>query len=275
MHDCLIDGEISNQLPVTDRGFLYGHGVFETIACETGEPVFWPLHLERLFEGCQRLGLKLPDENVLLSDLQTVCAGKPLSVVRICITAIASQRGYAITKPVDIRRIISCHPWPADVELPRLKGISIPIAEYRLAHNRALAAIKHCNRLEQVLASSEPAVQAAGEAILLDHDSFVISALSANLFLVFGEQLITPRLDRCGVHGVTRAAILKNFGHRCEKRRVTKELLNEADELFICNSVRGIWPLTGVGEQKFNIGPVTRELQDWLAQQSRLLARPA
>ncbi len=275
MHDCLIDGEITSQLPVTDRGFLYGHGVFETIACDSGKPVFWPLHIERLMEGCQRLGLKLPDEDTLLSDLQTACAGKLLSVVRICITARASERGYAAPRPVDIRRIISCHPWPTDVELPRLKGINIPIAEYRLSHNRALAAIKHCNRLEQVLAAAEPASIAAGEALLLDHDNFVISTLSANLFLAFGEQLITPRLDRCGVHGVTRAAILQNFGHRCEKRRVTQELLNEADEVFICNSIRGIWPVTGINERKFDIGQVTRELQDWMAQQSRLLARPA
>ena len=275
MHDCLIDGEISTQVPVSDRGFLYGHGIFETIAVEHNKPIFWDLHLQRLRAGCQRLGLVLPEENILLSDLQTVCAGRPVCIVRISITATSGERGYAAAKPISVRRIVSSYPWPSEVELPRLKGIEIPIAEYRLAHNRALAAIKHNNRLEQVLAATETAVMAAGEGLLLDHNGFVISAISANVFLVLGEQLITPRLDRCGVHGVTRAALMQGFSHRCEKRRVSRELLFEADEVFICNSIRGIWPVTKIAEQKFNIGPLTRELQDWLGQQSKLLARPA
>ncbi len=275
MHDCLIDGEISNLVPVTDRGFLYGHGVFETIACKSGNPVFWDLHLERLAAGCKRLGLQMPDKTTLLSDLQTVCAGKLISVVRICLTAGDSEHGYSLTSPAVGRRIISCQPWPEAVELPRLKGIEMPIADYRLVHNRTLAAIKHSNRLEQVIAATEPVVLNAGEGLLLDHGGFVISAVSANIFLAFGEQLITPRLDRCGVHGVTRAALLQEFGFRCEKRRVTQELLSEADEVFICNSIRGIWPVTKIADWEFDIGPVTRQLQDWLALQSPLLARPA
>ena len=41
-------------------------------------------------------------------------------------------------------------------------------------------------------------------------------------------------------------------------------MLKEADEVFVCNSVRGIVPLTSIDEQEYGIGPVTRELQAWL-----------
>ncbi|MCF6262529.1 MAG: aminodeoxychorismate lyase [Xanthomonadales bacterium] len=278
MHDCLIDGEISSEIPVSDRAFLYGHGIFETIAVESAQPVFWQQHLLRLREGCQRLGLCMPDEIVLLRELQTVCAGKLLSVVRISISASGGARGYSAytpSGPTATRRTVSCHAWPADVELPRLKGIELPIAEYQLAHNRRLAAIKHSNRLEQVIAASEPAVSKAGEGLMLDQDEFVISTVSANIFLVNGGQLITPRMDRCGIHGVTRGAILQAFSHRCEKRRVTLQLLSEAEEVFLCNSIRGIWPITRIADWQFEIGPFTREIQAWLGQQSKLLAKPA
>ncbi len=280
MHDCLIDGEIISQLPVSDRAFLYGHGVFETIACESANPIFWPQHLNRLRRGCQKLGLEMPSETVLLRELQTVCAGKVVSVVRITISGRGGHRGYASgsagkSTPAPVRRTISCHLWPDEVELLRLKGVQLPIANYRLSHNRQLAGIKHCNRLEQVIAASEPAVSAAGEGIMLDHEGYVISAVSANLFLGIGDQLITPRMDRCGIHGITRGAVLQAFGHRCEKRRVALDLLEEADEVFLCNSVRGIWPITKIADWNFEIGPVTREVQNWLSTQSKLLAKPA
>lgn len=278
MHDCLIDGEIVSQLPVSDRAFLYGHGVFETIACESASPIFWQQHFSRLREGCTRLGLEMPSETVLLRELQTVCAGKQFSVVRITLSAQGGTRGYSAhpagaASPV--RRTVICHPWPMEVELLRLKGIELPIADYRLPHNRKLAAIKHCNRLDQVITASEPAVREAGEGIMLDQEDYVISSVSANIFLVSGDQLITPRMDRCGIHGVTRSVILQAFVHRCEKRRVTLDLLREADEVFLCNSVRGIWPVTRIGNWNFEIGQVTREVQDWLGSQSRLLAKPA
>jgi 4-amino-4-deoxychorismate lyase len=279
MHDCLIDGEIVSQLPGSDRAFLYGHGVFETIACESANPIFWEQHLLRLQEGCKRLGLAMPSTTILLRELQTVCAGRLLSVVRITISALGGTRGYGANTTngtvSPVRRTISCHPWPADVEFPRLKGVEVPIAEYRLPHNRRLAAIKHCNRLDQVMAASEPAVKAAGEGVMLDQENFVISAVSANVFLVSGDQLITPRMDRCGIHGVTRGAIMQAFAHRCEKRRVTLDLLREADEVFLCNSVRGVWPITRIGDWVFEIGQVTREVQNWLGKQSKLLSKPA
>ena len=78
------------------------------------------------------------------------------------------------------------------------------------------------------------------------------------------DRLLTPRLDRCGVRGVVRSQILAGFGARCEQRRMTVDMLKEADEVFICNSVRGIVPVTAIDDQEYGIGPVTRELQTWL-----------
>ena len=75
------------------------------------------------------------------------------------------------------------------------------------------------------------------------------------------------------IHGVVRDAILSEFNSSSEKRRITTQFLHEVDEVFICNSVRGIWPVIGIADQEFNIGTRTRELQDWLGDISPLLAR--
>ena len=116
------------------------------------------------------------------------------------------------------------------------------------------------------MASAELRAAGGAEGILLDREEHVICAIAANIFLAMDDRLLTPRLDRCGVRGVVRAQLLAGFGARCEQRRITVDMLHEADEVFICNSVRGIVPLTAIDEQEYKIGPVTRELQAWLSE---------
>jgi 4-amino-4-deoxychorismate lyase len=100
---------------------------------------------------------------------------------------------------------------------------------------------------------------------LLDQEDHLISAISSNVFLVHSGRLMTPRLDRCGVRGVMRSAILNAFRERCEQRRIMLDMLPEADEIFVCNSVRGVFPVTRIDHWEYDIGNVTREVQDWLS----------
>ena len=166
-------------------------------------------------------------------------------------------------------RIVSAHRFPEGIANLARKGVRARICDLRLGIQPALGGMKHLNRLEQVLASAELREKGATEGILLDRDNHVVCAVSANIFLVLDDRLLTPRLDLCGIRGVVRAHILTNFSSRCEQRRVTLDMLHEADEVFICNTVRGIVPVTAIDEYKFNIGLVTRELQDWLTEGSR------
>jgi len=64
-----------------------------------------------------------------------------------------------------------------------------------------------------------------------------------------------------------RGAILSTFRERCEQRRIMLDMLPEADEVFICNSVRGVLPVTRIDHWEYDIGPLTRDVQSWLEQQ--------
>ena len=81
--------------------------------------------------------------------------------------------------------------------------------------------------------------------------------------VVSNGRLLTPRLDRCGVRGVLRAQVLQAFKSRCEQRRLTLDMLPEADELFLCSTVRGIVPVRRVDHWEFDVGPVTSEVMRW------------
>ncbi len=266
MLECLVNGEILALVSASDRGLNYGDGVFETLAVLQGRPRWWQDHMDRLSLGCERLGMAVPAQAVLLREVQTVSAGQARCVVKIVLTRGGGGRGYRPEKDAQPTRVISAHSWPQEIEQSADSGIVARICDLKLAIQPRTGGIKHLNRLEQVLASAELEGHEATEGILLDSDGFVISAISANLFLVNQGQLLTPRLDRSGVRGVVRARILQAFKARCELRRISPDMLFEADELFLCNSVRGIIPLRRVDGHPFQVGPVTRELQSWLAE---------
>ena len=269
MLECLVNGEISTYIETTNRGLNYADGIFETLVVHNNRPRRWQAHMDRLGAGCERLGLLMPPQAVLLREVQTVSAGLADAVVKIVLTRDGQGRGYMPPEHAGSVRIVSSHPYPEGiVELAR-NGIKARICNLRLAIQPALGGIKHLNRLEQVLASAELRAMNAAEGILLDREDHVISALAANIFLVMDDRLLTPRLDRCGVRGVVRSWILAEFSHRCEQRRLLVDQLHEADEVFICNSVRGIVPVTAIDEQVYKIGPVTREIQTWLSDGTR------
>jgi len=267
MLECLVDGEISDRISAADRGLAYGDGLFESIAVFGGRPRFWQSHMDRLSAGCEQLGLPVTPQAVLLRELKTVSAGLPNCVVKIIITRGVSRRGYASAKPAGSTRIVSSHDWPQLDGDPVTLGIQARICNLRLGIQPALAGLKHLNRLEQVTARAEWDDPAIGEGILLDREDHVISSVSSNIFLVLSGRLLTPRLDRCGVRGVMRGVILNAFRERCEQRRIMLDMLPEADEVLLCNSVLGVVPVTRIDHWEYGIGPVTRDVQGWLEQQ--------
>jgi len=271
MNECLVNGEISTLVTTSNRGLNYGDGLFETLLVQNGRPRRWQAHMDRLGVGCERLGLSMPPQSILLREVQTVCAGLVDAVAKIVITRGGDQRGYTPTEDARSVRIVSAHRFPAGVANLARKGVRARICDLRLAIQPALGGMKHLNRLEQVLASAELRGSDVEEGILLDSEDYVVCAVSANIFLVMDDRLLTPRLDRCSVRGVLRGHILANFSARCEQRRITLDMLHEADEVFITNTVKGIVPVTAIDDHQFNIGLVTRELQDWLTEGARLI----
>ncbi|WP_366852206.1 aminotransferase class IV, partial [Phenylobacterium sp.] len=51
----------TSEIPLDDRGFTLGYGLFETVLWAEGAPAHWDVHVERLERGCRALGLPLPD----------------------------------------------------------------------------------------------------------------------------------------------------------------------------------------------------------------------
>lgn len=260
----LIDGKDSDQIAADDRGLLYGDGLFETLAVHSGEPQLWTRHMARLARGCVRLGIEPPSVDLLQVEARALCAGSARAVLKIIVTRGSGGRGYRPPAPALPRRILSLHPWPDHPAHWSQQGVSVRLCDTPLGANPRLAGLKHLNRLEQVLARAEWDDPDIAEGLMLDAAGGLIEGTMSNLFLVRDGRLRTPALERCGVAGVMRARVLElaaQGGIASEVSELGLTDLQGADEVFVCNSVIGIWPVRRVQSMEFTPGPVTRFLQ--------------
>jgi 4-amino-4-deoxychorismate lyase len=259
----LINGIPSDTVPVSDRGFQYGDGLFETIAIQRGTPLLWDGHMRRLADGCARLGLCMPAPDILLDEITAVCKGTERAVGKIIITRGPAGRGYAATKGMEQTRVVSHADWPVYPAGNAREGVAVHLCATRLGRNPALAGIKHLNRLEQVLARAEWSVDCA-DGLMCDSDGFVIEGTMTNVFAVLGGTLITPELSQSGVAGVMRAEVL-SYARECgmgySEEWIAPDRLRSADEIFLTNSIIGIWPVRILASRSYGIGETTHTIQ--------------
>jgi len=248
-----------------NRGLLYGDGLFETIKVVDGVAYHLNLHLQRLQQGCARLKISGVDFAQLAEVVECQVAGIQRSVLKILVTRGAGGRGYRPPVPSVPNVILTRHLYPEFPDDYGQTGVRVRTCDLRLASQPRLAGIKHLNRLENVLARGEWSDPAIAEGLLRDQQGHFIEGTMSNLFLVSQGRLITPRLDQCGVAGITRQrlmAIAVQQGIPCEENTITDEMIRRAEELFVCNSIIDIWPVIElVDVTRYRVGPVTRTLQ--------------
>ncbi len=269
MNNFLINGQPGDAISVSDRGLHYGDGVFETITIDQGQPLCWQQHLQRLEQGCNRLGITVPPPKVLLDEAQSLLSNSAREVIKLIITRGQGGRGYQAPHDMSTTRIIGSYPFPDYSKLDPLSGVNVRLCEHRLSQNQNLAGIKHLNRLEQVLARSEWVTEDYAEGLMLDIAGNIIEGTMSNIFLVLGKELLTPDLTFCGINGIVRQNILSlasNLGLISKITTVNMETLIGADEMFLCNSVIGIWPVNEIGGHFFKNMSVTMQIRDLLLQ---------
>jgi 4-amino-4-deoxychorismate lyase len=145
------------------------------------------------------------------------------------------------------------------------------LCETRLSHQPRLAGIKHLNRLENVLAAAEWQNPDVAEGLLCDSEGNVIEGTRSNLFLVRHGELLTPDLSRCGVAGVQRQRVLDWAATRnlpASVGRVTLQDVLDADEVFLTNSVIGLWPVREFQQRHWQEFPLAQKIAAFLAEGS-------
>lgn len=242
-----------------DRGQSYGDGLFETMRAHRGTLPWWDAHWARLARGGERLGLALPDESLVRAQAAELFADGGDGVLKLLLTRGGDARGYAPPADASAHWQLARHPLPARPSA----GLRLHWCDTRLAVQPLLAGIKHCNRLEQVLARAECVADGADEGLVRDTEGNVVSATSANLFVFHDGAWTTPPLLRCGVAGTCRAALMAPLGAR--EASLDVAAVESAEAVFLCNAVRGILPVARIGARTWPSHPAIAAARRTLA----------
>lgn len=247
-----------------DRGLAYGDGLFETMRAHRGELPWWDAHWARLTLAAARLDLPLPDPAMLLGEARALLAGDD-GVLKLLLTRGVGGRGYAPPVPAEPTVVLSRHPLP-----PRApaQGLAVRWCETRLALQPRLAGLKHCNRLEQVLARAEWDDPRIHEGLMRSTEGDAVCATAANLFVLREGRWRTPAVDRCGVAGICRGWLLGALD--ALETRLDATDVETADAVFLCNAVRGILPVVRLGTRQWTL--TAPEYREVAALQARLAA---
>ncbi len=260
-------------VPVSDRGFLLGDGLFETMRVVRGRPFRLPQHLERLARGATFLKIKLPftPEELKKFAGQLVEQNKmPDAILRLTLTRGPGGRGYAPNCEGKPTVVMTLHPVPGapSTGLARCKNVAghaepvlgaplqwnLITSSFRIPADDPLAAFKTTSKILHVMARAEAVERGADEALLLNTKGEAAETASGNLFWVHNDTICTVPAECGALPGVTRAAVLEicqALGLQTSERTIKPAALNNSVGIFITQSVFGIVPVV-----KFDDRPV-------------------
>lgn len=232
-----------------DEALLRGRSVFETLRVYGGRPFRLDEHLARFAASAERVRLPAPDTDECRSLAQLVlgAGGGGDLALRLYWTG---RTLVATAGPVD-----------PELEALRARGLRLAVVDWSTG---ALASAKSMSYAENMGAQDAAITAGADDALLVAHDGTVLEAPTANVFWREGERLLTPALELPILAGVTRAAVLELAERETEEGVFPLARLLEADELFLCSSIREVMPVAFVDDTAFGLGPAAHELQQAL-----------
>ncbi len=215
------------------------------------------------------MGIACPDFKLLSAELNDLLLDHPNGVAKLIVTRGQGARGYAPpadAEPTHIWDVSSRPDYPEDWSK---HGIRARFCQMRLSEQPRLAGVKHLNRLENVLAAAEWNNTESNDAdvaegLLMDAAGNLIEGTRTNLFLVSQGKLITPDLSRCGVAGVQRDRVIAwavQYGLPLQVRNAGLGEVLDADELFVVNSIIGIWPVRELDQRSWSGFPITSKIR--------------
>jgi branched-chain amino acid aminotransferase len=239
-------------LDVGDRGFLLGDGVFETIAVNHGQAIWLDEHLRRLEHAATALGI-IYDEAELRRGVEAVLhkSVAKFEVMRITLSRGATARGLAVNGEHSSLLI------SRNLFDPAAQPQSLRLATSLIRRNETAPSsrLKTLSYVDNIAAAREVADE-ADDALMLNSAGHVACTTVGNIFILRGEDLLTPALDQGVLAGITRAKILELSGFNAIECNLSLDDLHGADCVFITNSLRLVTPVTTLDGKALGQRPI-------------------
>ena len=249
------------QLSVSNRSFLYGDGVFETLKIVNNKILFFEDHYFRLMASMRIIRLEIP-----MSFTMEYIEGQILDLLkfnsiqdstRVRFTVFRNEGGFYSPINNSISFVI---------QATKLENIEYKIfnSQFKvdlykdfIVPKQLLSTLKTTNKIMHVTASIFAKENQLDSSLLINETKNVIEATNGNLFILMGSKLITPPISEGCLNGIMRKQII-TIAKQIESIEMIEEVispfdLQKADELFITNVIIGIQPITKYRKKEFEV----------------------
>ena len=226
------------KISVSDLSYQFGYGLFETIKCDQGTPIFFESHYKRLTHSAKELNMPFPIEQEEVKKwIKEVLSANKLTQARVKI--IISKRleekfnVFIMTSPLE--------------KLPA----SYSLLSYTLSRDSKSVSYRHktTSRADSYVAYKKALEGGFNDAIYVNEKNELVECTRANIFLVMEDKIITPLLESGILSGVVRTKVLdiaKRNSMCIEEKDVHSLYLHKAESVFITNAIIGLMPVTRI-----------------------------
>ncbi len=239
---------IEGDLPIkpADRGLLLGDGIFETLLTINGTALWRDAHLARMKNSARELGLPF-DTGKIAGAVDRLLNNAPpgAHALRITLTRGTTARGLG-GDGEEPTLLASLNPFSTEL---LFQPVSLAISAIRRNETAPSSRLKTLSYIDNIAAAREAAAKGADDALLLNSGGNPASSTIANVFLLKGNQLITPSLDQAILPGIMRRVLLDeaaSIGFAAMERAIAPAELMTADAVFLTNSLRFIRPVSAL-----------------------------
>jgi branched-chain amino acid aminotransferase/4-amino-4-deoxychorismate lyase len=269
-HNLIYNGSLVRErdLPsslLTNRAFLYGDGLFETLIYRQGEVRYLSDHFARLTRGMEVMDLQAPEgltvNYVQQSVRELVALNGLVESARVKIQVWRKPGGRRVPSSQEADYLVTVS-LPAS-QPPEWKEYVIFYEDVRL-HHSPISAFKTCSSLPYVMAGIAQRRAGADDVILLDDRGHVGECLASNLFWLKDNILFSPSVEVGCIDGIMRKQLLRSgprFGFGLKEGLFSTRDLLAAETVFCCNAA-GVQFIRQIGEARISAGPIPGALRE-------------
>lgn len=256
------NGTISDDkffISVANRGLNYGDALFETIRFQNSRILYWEDHYFRLMASMRILRMEIPmtfTMEYLSEEIKKAASGKTHARIKLLVWRREGGKYTPTNRNVDYA--ISAEPLEALIYKHDDSDYEIELFKDFYVNRSLLSTLKTTTKTIQVLAAIYAQENDYQNCLLLNEQKNVVEATNGNLFLVFGNTVVTPSVSEGCLNGIMRKTVLKllqaDKDLRLEERAVSPFELQKADELFITNVIVGIRSVTKYRKKEYGTG---------------------
>ena len=244
------------KVPVEDRGYQFGDGVYELIRTYHGKVFFLDDHVSRMEKSAKAIGLSTFYTRSAWKKIITVSHQKsryPEARIYVQVTRGVAPRSHEIPRKIRPTTLVTVRRFVPVASQLRERGVSIMTPEdFRWGR----CDLKSINLLPNILAKHKAKAQGYFESVFI-RNGWVTEGSTSNIFAVLGGSLITPPAGAYLLSGITRDLVLslaRQTGMDVKERDISLDEVYQADELFLTGTSIEVLPVVRVNSHSIGTG---------------------